>query len=119
MKAILTLAIFMFGACANSQSIISTYALGDIPTSYNAYDATCNGPDSTVVITLPPVGLHTISSIDVVYDFTATGAAWIEDQRSQIHCQNTSLTEAIFSGSIQNPSTEYYNRTGVNMANGV
>ncbi|MDX1407698.1 MAG: FG-GAP repeat protein [Saprospiraceae bacterium] len=99
-------------------TISATYNSGDIPTSLFAYESTCNGPLSVLSITLPPGDNYTVSGIDITYAMTAANQGWMADQQSQIHCQNTGLTEPIYGGSGNNPGTYLYNRSGVDIANG-
>ncbi len=61
-----------------------------------------------------------VTGIDITYDFVALNGAWMSEQRSQIHCQETGNTEATVNGSGGNSGgTETYNRTGVAIANGI
>lgn len=100
------------------QSVTATYNAGNISTSYNVYSATCNGPTTPLVVTIPAGA--SVTGIDIAYDMTALGGAWMGEQRSQIHCQETGNTEATIIGSGgASGGTESYSRTGVNIANGI
>ncbi|MDX2362016.1 MAG: BNR-repeat neuraminidase N-terminal domain-containing protein [Crocinitomicaceae bacterium] len=100
------------------QSVTNTYSAGDIPTNLSSYSATCNGPMTPLVVTIP-AGAN-VTGIDVSYNFTAFNGSWMSEQRSQIHCQETGSTEATANGTGGNAGgTESYSRTGVNIANGI
>jgi hypothetical protein len=116
----LTITFVLSSLYLNGQAIIKTYNSGDIPTSYSttAYDPACTGDNTSMTITLPPLGMHTVTGIITTYQFEAIGSGWRSDQRSQIHCQNTSLTEAVFSGFADSSGAQYYNRSNGVIANG-
>ncbi|MGB0881711.1 MAG: BNR-repeat neuraminidase N-terminal domain-containing protein [Vicingaceae bacterium] len=101
-------------------TISGTYSAGDIPTD-NAFNATCNGAATPLNINLPAGGPWMVTGIDVAYNMTAQGGAWMSEQRSQIFCQNTTTLEtgAPFSGAGTSAGTQAYNRTNLNIANGV
>lgn len=100
------------------QSATATYNAGNISTPISSYSATCNGPTTTLVVNIP-AGAN-VTSIDISYDFTAFNGAWMSEQRSRIHCQETGNTEATVNGSGgSSAGTESYNRTGVSIANGI
>ena len=105
----------------SSQSVSATYTSGDISTNYNVFDPTCNGPLTTLTITLPgSVGSYNVTGIDIQYNMTALNGGWMADQRSQIHCQNSSTTESIiYAGAGSSGGTFPYNRPNVNIANGL
>ncbi len=97
----------------------ATYNAGDIPTPIGAYDGTCNGPTTPLVVTIP-AGNY-VFSVDVSYDITAGSGAWMSEQNSQIFCQDTGLDEGGFiTGTGGNSGgTESYSRTGLDIATGV
>lgn len=103
-----------------SSTISGTYSSGDIPTNYGSYSSTCNGPATVLNITLPASGgPWIVTAVDVTYDMLAQSSAWKSEQRSKIFCQNTSTGESNFiSGSGSSGGTQYYSRTGLNIANG-
>ena len=101
------------------QSVNGTYDAGDIPTSQDLFDPFCNGPTTTLEITLPPGGPWLVTGIDIEYSMTAQGGGWKSHQRSQIHCQNSTMTEAlIYDGSGNNGGIQAYSRNNVSIANG-
>ena len=118
---ILVISLVFFGVAGNlfSQgSITVSYALGDIPTSYNVYSASCNGPLATIAITLPPGDNREVTGIDVSYAMTAASSGWMADQRSQIHFQNGNISEPVYSGFGNANGTFFYDRDNVTIANG-
>ncbi len=116
-------AITTFALCLNigllwGQSSSSTYNSGDISTGDGAYSASCNGPLTTLVVTIP-AGAN-VTGVDVSYDMTAQAGAWMSEQRSQIYCQETGNDEGgDISGSGTSAGTYNYSRTGLSLANGV
>ncbi len=105
--------LFGFGA-----TVSGTYTAGDIPTNNSSYSSTCNGPVTTLTINLPAGGPYIVSGVDVSYDMTAAGGAWMSEQQSQIYCQNTATDEGGYSsGSGLSGGTYSYSRTGLTLAN--
>ena len=102
-----------------SQSISQTYTAGDIPTSYGSYDSTCNGSNTSLTVTLPATGASTweVLSVDVEYDMTAQNVAYMSEQRSQIHFQNTNTTESSVASGSGTGGTFSYSRN-LSLANG-
>jgi len=98
------------------------YSAGDIPTSFNAYDPTCNGAATPLTAVLPAGGPWIVTSVDVEYDMTAlaTGDGYVSEQRSRLACQNTAVNEGAFinGSAIWGPGTDTYNRAGLTIANG-
>lgn len=93
--------------------ISATYTTGDIATTYvdsssitTATTTTCPG---TLSITVPAG--YKISSTNVVYNMTAVGLGYKEEQRSFITCTTNSVTEAtVTSGTGATSGTQSYNR---------
>lgn len=105
----------------NAQSSISvTYNAGVIPSFFEVYDFTCNGPVTALTITLPSApGNYEIKGIDISYDFTAANGAFMSEQRSQIHFQNTATSESqVYAGNTNEGGTLSYSRLNVDIANG-
>lgn len=105
---------------AQMLSITDTYSTGDIPTSFQNYSATCNGPSSVLTITLPAGGPWLVTSVDISYDMTASNGAWLSEQMSKIHCQNNNNSETNFipGPNTNTEGTHTYNRTDLDIANG-
>ncbi|PHR26263.1 MAG: hypothetical protein COA38_15210 [Fluviicola sp.] len=101
-----------------SQSANALYNTGNIPTNFSTYSGACNGPLTTLTVIIP-AGMN-VTSVSVTYDMIALNGAWMSEQNSQIHCQETGITEAVFTGTGGNlAGTETYNRAGVTIANGI
>lgn len=107
-------------ALLNGQSISETYGFADIPTELNSYNASCNGPGTSMTITLPPGGLVQVTGINISYNMTAQGGGFKSHQRSQVHCQTTNTTEStVFEGTGNTGGIQPYSRNGVTIANGI
>ncbi len=115
----LVLLLTLIPAILSGQTIIGTYSIGDIPTSRDNYQSTCNGPGTTIGITLPVGGPWQVTGVDITYDMTAQNGGKMSEQRSQVHCENTNTTEAtIYVGSGNAEGTLNYLRSNVGIANG-
>jgi len=98
----------------------TTYTLGDINTEFS------NGPTITSTTACPgtmtisiPAGFQ-IASTDVSYTMTTASNGWMSEQRSLLVCTTNNTTEpAITSGVGTTTGTYSYNRTGLNLANGL
>ncbi|MFD2434747.1 hypothetical protein ACFSO9_15155 [Mesonia maritima] len=84
--------LFLIAVCcwmgvSNAQTVSQTYNSGDIPTAFDMYDSSCNGPVTPLTVTLPSTGgsVWEVTSIDVQYDMTAQNDGWTSDQMSQIY----------------------------------
>ena len=121
LRLIISSILFVLPCVLIGQSVSATYTAGDIPTNYDVYDATCNGPVTTLTVTLPgSIGSYNVTGIDIQYEMTAQNNGWMSDQRSQIHCQNTGNTESMaYEGSGNSGGTFPYQRLNVDIANGV
>lgn len=116
-KKLLCFIGFLLSFSTYSQSSTATYSSGAIPFSFNAYDASCNGPVSPLVVNIPAGAM--VTSVDITYDVLAANGGWISDQRTAVHCQETGNTEATANVATNSGGTQNYNRTGVNIANGI
>jgi PKD repeat protein len=102
------------------QSTTATYTAGDIPTDFAFQSlpgqSTCPG---VLVVTIPPGAV--ILSIDVSYQMTAQNVGWMSEQRSQLRCVSpggaSETTLALGTGNSE--GVFIYNRTGLDIANGV
>lgn len=118
MKNYLLLAsILILNAFAFSQSATNTYTVANIPVSFGAYSATCNGAATPLTVTIP-AGAN-VTSINVSYAMTAQGGAWLSEQNSRVRCVQTGNLEATFTGVGNVGGVQNYNRVGVNIANGI
>lgn len=104
------------------QSVSATYTLGNIPTNYPSYDPQCNGPNTKLEVQLPSnPGTYEVTKIDIEYDMTALSfyGGNINEQRSQVFCQNTSMLESqVYSSPNTSSGTHHYERQNVHIANG-
>lgn len=98
-----------------SQSVSTTYSLGDIPTDINATSAGCN--EIELNVTLPAGPSITVTGVDIVYDFTAVSPAWRSDQRSSILLPGQS-SASLISGVGDSPGTSNNQFLGETAANG-
>jgi PKD repeat protein len=102
------------------QSVTETYTGGDIPTDFGFQSlpgqSACPG---ALTVTIPTGAV--ISSVDVSYQMTALNIGWMSEQRTQLRCISSGGTsEATLiqgAGDIEGVFT--YNRTGLDIANGV
>ena len=102
-----------------SQSVSNTYTNGDIPTSLPPFNATCNGPVTTLSVELPAGGPWVVTGIDIAYDMLAQSNGWKSHQRSQVYCQTTQKNEpSVYSGTGNENGVQSYLRSNVAIANG-
>ena len=98
------------------------YDLGDIPTTYNSSPNTGSNAIEPGVLTVTIPENAEITGVDVEYQMTSHGGAWMSEQRSLIRCISEGGTTegAVTSGPSSNSAgTHTYNRTGLEIANGV
>ena len=101
------------------QSVSATYGSGDISTNLESYSSTCNGPLTTLTVSLPAGGPYQVTGIDVSYNMTAQAGGFKSHQRSQIHFQFAGTTEStVFQGTGDTGGIQTYSRTNVDIANG-
>jgi hypothetical protein len=110
--------MFLTLLAAAQGSLTGTYSAGVIPTGSDAYDPLCNGPSTTISITLPAGGPYTVTGVNTAYSMTAQGGAWMSEQQSQLHFQNTATNEpAVYTGTGFG-GTMPYSRNNIAFANG-
>ncbi|QBZ96674.1 T9SS type A sorting domain-containing protein [Flavobacterium sangjuense] len=98
----------------------ATYTLGDINTEYST------GPTITSTTACPgtltlsiPAGFQ-IASTDVSYTMTTALNGWMSEQRTLLVCTTNNTTEAAITSGVGGTTGTYsYNRTGLNIANGL
>ena len=111
--------LFLLPIAVYGQSVTATYSSGDISTNLNAYSGTCNGPLTTLTVTLPVGGLYQVTGIDISYTMTAQGGGFKSHQRSQIHFQYAGISEStVYQGTGDIGGIQSYSRTNVSIANG-
>lgn len=119
LKFYLSLFACLMQYCIFAQNTISaTYTNGDIPTTIFTYDESCNGPATSLIITMPPGESYEVTGAHVSYTMTATTPGFIIDQRSKIGCYNTGLVSPEVSGNASSPGTLLYSYP-INIANGI
>jgi len=97
-------------------TLIGTYT-NDVPTSYQTYDNSCNGPSAVMIITLPAGESYTVTNVDVSYNMTAQGSGQKAHQRSKIRFENTGVSETEVSGTGTTSGMQTYSRS-MTIANG-
>ena len=98
-------------------AVCGTYSSGDIDSEYGytspGATSACPG---TMSLTIPSGDW--IDSVDVYYDMTAAGGAYMSEQRSWMYCATTGQGESsISSGSGSSGGTFSYNRNSLSFAN--
>ena len=98
------------------------YDQGDIPTTYNTNPNINSNALEPGVLTVSIPENAEIIGVDVEYNMTSHGGAWMSEQRSFIRCVSEGGTTegSVATGPSSNsPGTHTYNRTGLTIANGV
>lgn len=98
----------------------TTYTAGDVNTEYSA------GPTLTSTTACPgtltvnvPAGFHIVAT-DVSYTMTTALNGWMSEQRTLLVCTTNNTTEAAITSGVGGTTGTYaYNRTGLNIANGL
>lgn len=98
----------------------TTYTLADINTEYST------GPTPTSTTACPgtltvnvPAGFQ-IASTNVSYTMTTASNGWMSEQRSLLVCTTNNTAEAAIASGVGGTTGTYaYNRTGLNIANGL
>ena len=115
---ILAVSLLVTSSAWSQGSVTATYSTGDISTdkSFTSIPGTSTCPGLLDVVI--PAG-NIVASVDVSYDMTAGGGAWMSEQKSWLYCSTTSNGEAtISSGSGYSGGTVNYSRTGLGIADG-
>jgi uncharacterized protein YjdB/agmatine/peptidylarginine deiminase len=103
-----------------SGSVTATYTSSDIPTDdqFITLPGMSNCPGS-LSVTIPE-GVY-VTGVDVSYAMTAIQSGYMADQRSQLRCTSTGgiAEPTLAAGSGNSTGTYYYERTGLDIANGV
>jgi hypothetical protein len=98
------------------------YDLGDIPTTYNTAPNTGSNAIAPGVLTVTIPENAEVTGVDVEYQMTSHGGAWMSEQRSFIRVVSEGGTteSSVTNGPSSNSAgTHTYNRTGLTIANGV
>ncbi|HSD14808.1 MAG TPA: T9SS type A sorting domain-containing protein [Flavobacterium sp.] len=100
--------------------IVTSYTAGDINTQYTTSATTTSTTScpGTLTVTIPAG--YQIGSTDVSYAMSTVSNGYMSEQRSLLVCTTNNTTEAaVVSGSGGTTGTYSYNRTGLNIANGL
>ena len=97
-------------------SASGTYSSGNISTNYGYYSSSCNA-GNTITVSVPAGSL--VVGVDVSYNMVAQSGAWMGEQRSRISCTTTGNTEPSFYSGSGYGGTYGYNRTDLDIANGI
>ena len=114
---ILAVSLLITSSAWSQGSVTATYT-GDISTdrSFTSIPGTSSCPGLLDVVI--PAG-NMVASVDVLYNMTAGGGAWMSEQKSWLYCSTTTFGEAaISSGSGSSGGTVNYSRTGLTIADG-
>ena len=100
-------------------TLTATYSSGDIPTNFHPlnFDDGCNGPLTTLQVTLPTGTSYNVSNVMVEYSMTAAASGYKSDQRSAIKFQNAGTQETEVVGIGDMVGTQTYSRN-ITIANG-
>ena len=115
---ILAVSLLVTSSAWSQGSVTATYSTGDISTdkSFTSIPGTSTCPGLLDVVI--PAG-NIVTTLDLSYDMTAGGGAWMSEQKSWLYCSTTSNGEAtISSGSGYSGGTVNYSRTGLGIADG-
>ena len=113
--------IFCSGIFSAAAQLTTTnsYAGPSIPLGFEQWDSTCNGPNTTISITLPAGELIRVDSISTTYDIYTYAPNAPNAQQSQLFCENTGIVESVYGNLIEEPGEDgNYQRTGIPIANG-
>ncbi len=97
------------------------YDEGDIPSTFNNNPTTASNAleAGQMTVTIPQGA--TITGVDVAYNLTSHGGAWMSEQRSFLRCvSDGGTTESqVYSGTSNSGGTIEYERTELDIANNV
>lgn len=114
--------LLVHGLLYGQTTTIGTYSAGDISSDHftGTVPISLNSNCPGILNVSVPVGRY-VTSVDVEYQFQASGSDWISEQSSYLECVTTSTKEASVTPgpSINSTGTQTYTRTGLNIANGV
>lgn len=100
-----------------SNCLVDTYTEGDIPTDYQSPWVGPSSCPASMIFEIPEG--YMVAGIDVSYDITAHGGAWMSEQRSRLYSPTLEVGEPAYaSGENNTAGTFNYNRTGLDFANG-
>ncbi len=96
-------------------AVVVTYTDGDIPTFYDIGASTATISTCPGVLTVDiPEGFW-VTTVDVSYDMTAHGGAFMSEQRSRLLAPDFGVGESSYFAGVGLGGTWQYNRTGLTM----
>ena len=119
-KIILILLALLIQLGVFGQSVTATYTLGNSNTDSGFQSlpgaSSCPIPLSVTI----PAGAR-ITGVDVAYTMVTANSGWRDEQRSELRCVSPGgVNEGVLAvGCCGSGGTQNYNRTGLNIANGV
>ncbi|CAA7386612.1 T9SS type A sorting domain-containing protein [Chryseobacterium fistulae] len=99
--------------------ISSIYTSGDINTMFNNFPDPHSSTNCPGTLTMNIPSGYKIKSTDVTYSMTAQGEGWISDQESLLICTTNNNRELSLASALGSGGTNTYERTGLNIANGL
>lgn len=100
--------------------VVTTYTAGDINTEYNTGPTTTTTTACPGIVTITVPAGYQIAGTDVSYTMTTNSNGWMSEQRSLLVCTTNTTTEAAIASGVGGTTGTYsYNRTGLNIANGL
>lgn len=118
---VLALLIFGYSQHSFAQSATATYSTGTISTQLVSNPLPGVQSACSVDLTVNVPAGQFVTGVDIEYNMTATGGAWLSEQRSYVECVTTGNSEAAIAfGPLQNVGgNNAYNRQGLSIANGI
>ncbi len=97
------------------------YSNGDIPSTYNTNTHTGSNAAEPGELTVTIPEGATITGVDVEYNVTSHGGAWMSEQRSFLRCvsEGGETEPEVYVGNTNTGGTITYHRTGLDIANAV
>jgi hypothetical protein len=100
--------------------VVTTYTAGDINTEYNLTPTLTSTTACPGIVTITVPAGYQIAGTDVSYTMTTASNGWMSEQRTLLVCTTNSTTEAAIASGVGGATGTYsYNRTGLNIANGL
>ena len=113
---LLTFTLLTVGLAVGQSSVSATYSSGNISSYSYTYSAPCNAGD-TMQVSVPAGAL--IIGMDISYNMVAQNWGYMSEQRSRVECITTGQSESQYYSGSGTSGTFAYNRTGVDIANGI
>ena len=109
-----------FSVCFTTGEIITPYTGSDIPTLYTTTPSTTSLNTCPGVLTVQVPDGYFINGVSTAYQMQTASNGWMSEQRSLLICNTTGNAESALASGVGNLTGTYnYNRSGINIANGV